>query len=146
MIQTPSVYAEGANIVYDYEGNGPLLLTIVGGEGDVSRHVMLAHLLADIVTPIEEGKEGVSPQRSLPKQGKQKDSFHRSRRSERIRTYSRRNGNGTRCSSCSKSRKWMTAKLSTSQLAHVSCFLFRVSVPGSRKPLNSVEQEWIPSA
>jgi len=37
-----------------------------------------------------------------------------------------------------KPRKWIAAKLSTSPIAHVSCFLFQLSVPTRCKP----QREW----
>jgi len=37
-------------------------------------------------------------------------------------------------SSGPKTRKWMAAKLSTSPMAYLSCFLFRLSVPSMGQP------------
>ena len=39
MTKAGTVHTEGANIIYDYEGDGPLLLTIAGGGGDAMRYV-----------------------------------------------------------------------------------------------------------
>jgi pimeloyl-ACP methyl ester carboxylesterase len=52
MTQTGSVTTEGANIVFDFEGNGPLLLTIAGGGGDAARYAPIAHILADEYTAV----------------------------------------------------------------------------------------------
>ena len=40
------VHTEGADIVYDYEGQGPLLLLIAGGNGNGMRYARLATQLA----------------------------------------------------------------------------------------------------
>jgi pimeloyl-ACP methyl ester carboxylesterase len=52
MTQTKTVETEGAGIVYDFEGQGPLLLLIAGGNGDGSRYVPLSRLLADEYTVV----------------------------------------------------------------------------------------------
>jgi pimeloyl-ACP methyl ester carboxylesterase len=46
------VHTEGADIVYDYEGQGPLLLLIAGGNGDGTRYGRLAALLASDYTVV----------------------------------------------------------------------------------------------
>ena len=55
-------------------------------------------------------------------------------RSERTKVHARRKGNVEMCSSCPKPRKRMDKKLLISPLAYLSCFLFRLSAPTSRKP------------
>ena len=52
MSKTSTVETEGAGIVYDVEGEGPLLLLIAGGNGDASRYVPLSRLLADEYTVV----------------------------------------------------------------------------------------------
>src|SRR4051794_31594419 len=52
MVTTESVHTEGAQIVYDYQGRGPLLLLISGGGGDAARHQRLASLLAEEYTVV----------------------------------------------------------------------------------------------
>jgi pimeloyl-ACP methyl ester carboxylesterase len=46
------VHTEGADIVYDYEGQGPLLLLIAGGNGNGARYGRLAALLASDYTVV----------------------------------------------------------------------------------------------
>jgi pimeloyl-ACP methyl ester carboxylesterase len=60
MTRTGTVQTEGANIVYDYVGNGPLLLTIAGGGGDGSRYAPLANILADEYTVVSYDRRGNS--------------------------------------------------------------------------------------
>src|SRR5947199_277009 len=60
MTGTGTVHTEGANIVYDYEGDGPLLLTIAGGGGDTIRYAPLAHILADAYTVVSYDRRGNS--------------------------------------------------------------------------------------
>ncbi|MFI6637833.1 alpha/beta hydrolase [Nonomuraea fuscirosea] len=52
MITTADVHNEGAQIVYDHQGSGPLLLLISGGGGDAARHRRLAALLAEEYTVV----------------------------------------------------------------------------------------------
>ena len=52
MPRTGTVHTEGANIVYDYEGDGPLLLTIAGGGGDAMRYAQISNILADEYTVV----------------------------------------------------------------------------------------------
>jgi pimeloyl-ACP methyl ester carboxylesterase len=52
MTQTNTVQTEGAGIVCDIEGHGPLLLLIAGGNGDGSRYAPLSRLLADEYTVV----------------------------------------------------------------------------------------------
>jgi pimeloyl-ACP methyl ester carboxylesterase len=52
MTSTGTVYTEGANIVYDFEGDGPLLLTIAGGGGDANRYTPISHIIADEYTVV----------------------------------------------------------------------------------------------
>ena len=47
MPRTGTVHTEGANIVYDYEGDGPLLLTIAGGGGDAMRYAPISSILSN---------------------------------------------------------------------------------------------------
>lgn len=52
MTKTGTVNTEGANIVYDYEGDGPLLLTIAGGGGDAMRYAPISRILANEYTVV----------------------------------------------------------------------------------------------
>jgi pimeloyl-ACP methyl ester carboxylesterase len=52
MKQFRTIYTEGADIAYDVEGQGPLLLLIVGGNGDSSRFIGLSSHLADRYTVV----------------------------------------------------------------------------------------------
>jgi len=52
MTRTGTVDTEGANIVYAYEGDGPLLLTIAGGGGDAMRYAPISHILGDEYTVV----------------------------------------------------------------------------------------------
>ena len=47
-----TVANEGAELAYDWEGSGPLLLTISGGGGDAPRHIGLTKELADAYTVV----------------------------------------------------------------------------------------------
>ncbi len=60
MTRTGTVHTEGANIVYDYEGDGPLLLTIAGGGGDGSRYAPISHILANEYTIVSYDRRGNS--------------------------------------------------------------------------------------
>jgi pimeloyl-ACP methyl ester carboxylesterase len=52
MAQFRTVHTEGADIAYDVEGEGPLLLLVVGGNGDSSRYIPLSALLAKNYTVV----------------------------------------------------------------------------------------------
>ncbi|MDQ6693482.1 MAG: alpha/beta hydrolase [Chloroflexota bacterium] len=58
MTKTGTVHTEGANIVYDYEGAGPLLLTIAGGGGDAHRYAPLSSFLADAYMVVNYDRRG----------------------------------------------------------------------------------------
>lgn len=60
MTRTGTVHTEGANIVYDYEGEGPLLLTIAGGGGDAIRYAPLSSILANEYTVVNYDRRGNS--------------------------------------------------------------------------------------
>jgi pimeloyl-ACP methyl ester carboxylesterase len=60
MTKTGIVHTEGANIVYDYEGDGPLLLTIAGGGGDAIRYAPISRMLADAYTVVSYDRRGNS--------------------------------------------------------------------------------------
>jgi len=60
MTGTGTVHTEGAAIVYDYVGTGPLLLTIAGGGGDAIRYAPMARLLADAYTVVSYDRRGNS--------------------------------------------------------------------------------------
>ena len=47
MVETAYVATDGADIYYDYEGSGPLLLMIAGGGGDGERYSQVSEILAD---------------------------------------------------------------------------------------------------
>jgi pimeloyl-ACP methyl ester carboxylesterase len=47
-----TVHTEGADIAYDVEGQGPLLLLVVGGNGDSRRFIKLSAQLADRYTVV----------------------------------------------------------------------------------------------
>lgn len=53
MSTTSSVLAEGAELVYDIEGAGPLLLLIAGGNGDSARFTPLSSRLAGRYTVVK---------------------------------------------------------------------------------------------
>ncbi|MES2257051.1 MAG: alpha/beta hydrolase [Pseudomonadota bacterium] len=50
--KTATLHTEGADIVYDCEGQGPLLLLIVGGNGDSRRYIPLSARLAGSYTVV----------------------------------------------------------------------------------------------
>ncbi len=52
MSTTSSVHTEGADIAYNREGDGPLLLLVVGGNGDSSRYTALSKLLSSDYTVV----------------------------------------------------------------------------------------------
>ena len=60
MTGTGTVHTEGAAIVYDYVGAGPLLLTIAGGGGDAIRYAPMSRLLADAYTVVNYDRRGNS--------------------------------------------------------------------------------------
>ena len=64
MTRTDTVHTEGANIVYDYVGSGPLLLFIAGGGGDGSRYAPISNILADEYTVVSYDRRGNSRSRS----------------------------------------------------------------------------------
>jgi pimeloyl-ACP methyl ester carboxylesterase len=52
MTTTGKVENEGAELVYDYEGSGPLLLTIPGGGGSAARYADISAILKDEYTVV----------------------------------------------------------------------------------------------
>jgi hypothetical protein len=60
MAQTNVVHTEGADIFYDYQGNGPLLLLISGGGGEAARYARIAPILADEYTVVAYDRRGNS--------------------------------------------------------------------------------------
>src|SRR5579859_5541566 len=60
MTRTGSVRTDGASIVYDALGSGPMLLTIAGGGGDAFRYAALARLLGDTYTVVSYDRRGNS--------------------------------------------------------------------------------------
>jgi pimeloyl-ACP methyl ester carboxylesterase len=52
MTQTAKVHTEDADIVYDYEGSGPVLLTIAGAGGDAQRYTAISAILKDEYTVV----------------------------------------------------------------------------------------------
>ncbi|MEV4108392.1 alpha/beta hydrolase [Nonomuraea sp. NPDC049695] len=59
-IATGTVRTEGADIVYDHQGSGPLLLLIPGGGGDAARYHRLMNVLADRYTVVTYDRRGNS--------------------------------------------------------------------------------------
>ncbi|WP_214415012.1 alpha/beta fold hydrolase [Sphaerisporangium fuscum] len=59
-IATGTVHTEGADIVYDYQGDGPLLLLIAGGGGHAARHYRLMNVLAERYTVVTYDRRGNS--------------------------------------------------------------------------------------
>ncbi len=57
-MSTGSVRAEGARIVYDYEGSGPLLLMIPGGGGEGHRYAVVSGLLTNEYTVLRYDRRG----------------------------------------------------------------------------------------
>lgn len=53
MIESKTVSIEGADIAYDIEGKGPLLLLVVGGNGDSKLFTRLSACLADRYTVVK---------------------------------------------------------------------------------------------
>ena len=60
MTGTGTVDTEGAAIAYDYEGDGPVLLTITGAGGAAMTFAPLAHILADEYTVVRYDRRGNS--------------------------------------------------------------------------------------
>ncbi|WP_431933550.1 alpha/beta fold hydrolase [Nonomuraea jabiensis] len=59
-IATSTVRTEGADIVYDYQGDGPLLLLIPGGGGHAIQYHRLMKVLADRYTVVTYDRRGNS--------------------------------------------------------------------------------------
>lgn len=59
-VHTGSVHSEGADIVYDYQGTGPLLLMISGGGGDAERYALISAILAEEYTTVSYDRRGNS--------------------------------------------------------------------------------------
>jgi pimeloyl-ACP methyl ester carboxylesterase len=57
---TDTVHNEGADLVYDREGDGPVLLLISGGGGEAARYAQIAELLADEFTVVSYDRRGNS--------------------------------------------------------------------------------------
>lgn len=53
MSESRTVHSEGADIAYDIEGHGPLLLLVVGGNGDSALFAKLSAQLADRYTVVK---------------------------------------------------------------------------------------------
>jgi pimeloyl-ACP methyl ester carboxylesterase len=53
MVETRIVHTEGADLVYDIEGQGPLLLLVVGGDGDSKLFTQLSAYLAGHYTVVK---------------------------------------------------------------------------------------------
>ena len=49
---------EEANLVYDYEGTGPVLLAIAGGGGDGARYAAISAALADGYSVVRYDRRG----------------------------------------------------------------------------------------
>ncbi|MFI6317808.1 alpha/beta fold hydrolase [Nonomuraea sp. NPDC050556] len=60
MTMTQSVRTEGADIVYDYEGNGPLLLMISGGGGAAEHYARISGFLSGHYTVVRYDRRGNS--------------------------------------------------------------------------------------
>jgi len=60
MTRTGTVRTFGVNIVYNYVGDGPLLLFIAGGGGDGSRYAPISRILADEYTVVSYDRRGNS--------------------------------------------------------------------------------------
>ena len=60
MTGTGTAHSEDADIAYDYEGDGPLLLTIAGAGGAAMSFAPLAHALADEYTVVRYDRRGNS--------------------------------------------------------------------------------------
>lgn len=58
MTKTGTVHTEGADIVYDHEGEGLLLLTIAGAGGVAANYAPLARILADEYTVVRYDRRG----------------------------------------------------------------------------------------
>lgn len=64
---TAFVHTEDADIVFDAEGTGPLLLTIAGGGGDAARYAPLARMLSDTYTVVRYDRRGNARSTGDPK-------------------------------------------------------------------------------
>ncbi|GAA3146539.1 alpha/beta fold hydrolase [Nonomuraea roseoviolacea] len=60
MTTTRSVHTEGADIVYDHEGTGPLLLMISGGGGASEHYARISGFLAEHYTVVRYDRRGNS--------------------------------------------------------------------------------------
>jgi pimeloyl-ACP methyl ester carboxylesterase len=60
MTTSAHVHTEGADIYYDYEGAGPLLLTIAGGGGDAPRYAPISQILKNQYTVVRYDRRGNS--------------------------------------------------------------------------------------
>lgn len=60
MTSTAFVSTEGADLAYDFEGSGPLLLTIAGGGGDGQRYAGISAHLKDRYTVVRYDRRGNS--------------------------------------------------------------------------------------
>jgi pimeloyl-ACP methyl ester carboxylesterase len=60
MTHTASVRTEDADIAYDFEGSGPLLLTVAGGGGDGDRYAGISAILKDRYTVVRYDRRGNS--------------------------------------------------------------------------------------
>ncbi len=60
MTGTGTTHTEGADIIYDYEGDGPILLTITGAGGAAATYAALAPILADEYTVVRYDRRGNS--------------------------------------------------------------------------------------
>jgi pimeloyl-ACP methyl ester carboxylesterase len=59
-MQTGTVVSEEAELVFDYEGSGPLLLTISGGGGTAPRFAPISSILKDEYTVVRYDRRGNS--------------------------------------------------------------------------------------
>ncbi|WP_176489037.1 alpha/beta fold hydrolase [Rhizorhabdus dicambivorans] len=59
-MQTGTVISDNAELVFDYEGSGPLLLTISGGGGTAPRFAPISSLLKDDYTVVRYDRRGNS--------------------------------------------------------------------------------------
>ncbi|WP_433465569.1 alpha/beta hydrolase [Spirillospora sp. CA-128828] len=60
MTTTKSVHTEGADIVYDHQGDGPLLLMISGGGGEAAQYARISAILAPHYTVVSYDRRGNS--------------------------------------------------------------------------------------
>lgn len=59
-METGSVISEGAELVFDCEGSGPLLLTIAGGGGSATRYAPITSILKDEYQVVRYDRRGNS--------------------------------------------------------------------------------------